>query len=247
MRLAEKIAIITGAASGIGEATAIRFAEEGAKVAVVDINVAGGEEVVERITAAGGEATFIEADVGVEEDLRRIVDTTVETYGGLDVLHNNAYWTDAKPLEETTVENWQRTLDVTLRPVYLATKFAVPHMRARGGGVVLNTASLQSVVGFTSFVSYQAAKGGVMSLTRALALELAPDEIRVVSILPGAIDTPAVSLDDPDAVETLMEQIPMKRLGRPEEIANTAVFLASDEAPYITGTGLLVDGGYTAQ
>ena len=247
MRLSGKIAIITGAASGIGEATAKRFCEEGARVAVVDINDEGGNRVVAEIQAAGGDATFLHADVGVPEDLENMVDGTVAKYGGLDVLHNNAYWTDAKTAEETTAENWQRTIDVTLRPVYLATKMALPHMRVRGGGVILNTASLQSVVGFPSFAAYQAAKGGVMALTRAMALELAPDNIRVMSILPGAIDTPSVGLDDPSAIDAVIENIPLGRLGKPVEIANTAVFLVSDEAPYITGTGLLVDGGYTAQ
>ncbi|HJN42176.1 MAG: glucose 1-dehydrogenase [Anaerolineales bacterium] len=247
MRLSGKIAIITGAASGIGEATAKRFCEEGARVAVVDINDEGGNRVVAEIQAAGGDATFLHADVGVPEDLENMVDGTVAKYGGLDVLHNNAYWTDAKTAEETTAENWQRTIDVTLRPVYLATKMALPHLRVRGGGVILNTASLQSVVGFPSFAAYQAAKGGVMALTRAMALELAPDNIRVMSILPGAIDTPSVGLDDPSAIDAVIENIPLGRLGKPVEIANTAVFLVSDEAPYITGTGLLVDGGYTAQ
>ena len=247
MRLSGKIAIITGAASGIGEATAKRFCEEGARVAVVDINDEGGNRVVAEIQAAGGDATFLHADVGVPEDLENMVDGTVAKCGGLDVLHNNAYWTDAKTAEETTAENWQRTIDVTLRPVYLATKMALPHLRVRGGGVILNTASLQSVVGFPSFAAYQAAKGGVMALTRAMALELAPDNIRVMSILPGAIDTPSVGLDDPSAIDAVIENIPLGRLGKPVEIANTAVFLVSDEAPYITGTGLLVDGGYTAQ
>ena len=247
MRLAGKIAIVTGAASGIGEATAKRFAEEGASVVVNDINDEGGNRVVGEIVSKGGVATYVHADVGDPEELKNLVETAVATYGGLDIMHNNAYWTDAKALEETTLENWQRTIDVTLRAVFLGAQYAIPHMRKRGGGIILNTASLQSVVGFRNFSAYQAAKGGVMSLTRAMALEVADDNIRVVSILPGAIATPSVGLDDPSAVEALVETIPIKRLGRPEEIANTAVFLASDEAPYITGTGILVDGGYTAQ
>jgi NAD(P)-dependent dehydrogenase (short-subunit alcohol dehydrogenase family) len=244
MRLAGKIAIVTGAASGIGEATAKRFAEEGASVVVSDINDEGGNRVVREIA---GEATYVHADVGDPEELKKLVETAVATYGGLDIMHNNAYWTDTQTAEETTLDNWQRTIDVTLRAVLLGAQYATPHLRRRGGGIILNTASLQSVVGFRNFAAYQAAKGGVMSLTRAMALELADDNIRVVSILPGAIATPSVGLDDPGAVEALVETIPIKRLGRPEEIANTAVFLASDEAPYITGTGILVDGGYTAQ
>jgi NAD(P)-dependent dehydrogenase (short-subunit alcohol dehydrogenase family) len=244
MRLAGKIAIVTGAASGIGEATAKRFAEEGASVVVSDINDEGGNRVVREIA---GEAAYVHADVGDPEELKKLVETAVATYGGLDIMHNNAYWTDTQTAEETTLDNWQRTIDVTLRAVLLGAQYATPHLRRRGGGIILNTASLQSVVGFRNFAAYQAAKGGVMSLTRAMALELADDNIRVVSILPGAIATPSVGLDDPGAVEALVETIPIKRLGRPEEIANTAVFLASDEAPYITGTGILVDGGYTAQ
>lgn len=247
MRLEGKVAIITGAASGIGRATAIRFAEEGASVIIADINDQGGQAVEQEIRDAGGEGTFVHTDVGSEEDLRTMVQAAVDTYGGLDVLHNNAYWTDAKPLDDTTVENWQRTLDVTLRPAFLATQLAIPHLRARGGGVVLNTGSIQSVVGFTSFISYQAAKGGILSLTRALALELAEDNIRVIAILPGATNTPAVGIDDPDSVDELIAKIPMGRLAEPHELANTAVFLASDEAPYITGTSILVDGGYGAQ
>jgi NAD(P)-dependent dehydrogenase (short-subunit alcohol dehydrogenase family) len=246
MRLAGKVAIITGAASGIGRATAVRFAQEGAQVVVADINAAGGQETVDLARSQGGEAAFIKTDVAQEADIGRMVEFAVTTYGGLDILHNNAYWTDAKPLLETTLENWERTLDVTLRPVFLASKLAVPHLRARRGGVILNTASVQSLIGVHNYISYQAAKGGVLSLTRALALELAP-AIRVVAILPGAIDTPAVSIDDKSAIAGLIAATPLKRLGKPEEIANLAVFLASAEASFITGTGMVIDGGYSTQ
>jgi NAD(P)-dependent dehydrogenase (short-subunit alcohol dehydrogenase family) len=169
----------------------------------------------------------------------------VQTYGGLDILYNNAYWTQARSAEETTNENWQQTLDVTLRAVWLGAKHAIPHLRSRGGGVILNTASVHSVVGLPGYAAYQAAKGGVLSLTRALALELAADNIRVVAILPGAIDTPAVRISPDVDVSDFEKTIPLRRLGRPEEIANTALFLASDEASYITGVPVLVDGGYT--
>jgi NAD(P)-dependent dehydrogenase (short-subunit alcohol dehydrogenase family) len=244
MRLAGKAAIVTGAASGIGRATAIRFAQEGAQIVVADINPVDGQATVEQIKRKGGQATFIATDVGQEADLQRMVELAVTTFGGLDILHNNAYWTEAKIALETTLENWQRTLDVTLRSVFLASKLAVPHLRARGGGVILNTASVHSIVGVRNYAAYQAAKGGVLSLTRALALELAP-EIRVVAIMPGAIDTPALAIDDKSSIPTVIASIPMKRLGRPEEIANLALFLASDEASYITGAGVVADGGYT--
>ena len=246
MRLADKVAIITGAASGIGKATAQRFAREGAKVVVADINGSGGQTCVDEIVTAGGQATFIKTDVAEETDLQAMIDHAIETFGKLDILHNNAYWTDAQTVLETTVENWHRTLDVTLRPVYLASKMAVPHMRATGGGVIINTGSVQSIVGVPGYLAYQAAKGGILSLTRALALELVPD-IRVVAILPGAIDTPAVRISsDPNFLDKLLENsIPMKRLGTTTEVANAALFLASDEASYITGTSIIVDGGFT--
>ena len=244
MRLQGKVAIVTGAASGIGLATAIRFAQEGAQVVVADINVDGGESCVTEITSQGGEAIFARIDVSREEDLNDMIETAVSTYGGLDIVYNNAYWTDAQLAMDTTLDNWHRTLDVTLRPIFLTSKLAVPHLRERGGGVIISTASVQSIVGVPGYAAYQAAKGGVMALTRALASELVPD-IRVVAILPGAIDTPAVAISDEQPIDDLIATIPMGRLGRPEEIANTAVFLASDEASYITGTGIVVDGGYT--
>ncbi len=246
MRLENKVAIITGAASGIGKATAKRFAKEGARVVIADINQDGGKNCVNQILEAGGQAIFSQTDVSDESALQEMVELAVGTYGKLDILHNNAYWTDAKPVLETTVGNWQKTLDVTLRPVYLASKYAIPHLRANGGGVILNTASVQSLVGVPGYLAYQAAKGGILSLTRALSLEVLP-EIRVVAILPGAINTEAVDIsDDPSYLEELLNnKIPMKRLGTTDEVANVALFLASDEASYITGTGITVDGGFT--
>jgi NAD(P)-dependent dehydrogenase (short-subunit alcohol dehydrogenase family) len=243
MRLPDKVAIITGAASGIGRASALRFAQEGARVVVADINP-NGADVVDAIRQAGGAATFVQTDVGQDEEIRAMIEAAVRTYGGLDILFNNAYWTEARTAQETTVENWQRTLDVSLRAVFLGAKYATPHLRASGGGVILNTASVHSIVGLPGYAAYQAAKGGMLSLTRALAMELAP-EIRVVAILPGAIDTPAVRISADLSVDHLLVNIPLKRLGKPEEIASTALFLASDEGAYITGTGIVVDGGYT--
>ena len=246
MRLQGKVAIVTGAASGIGRAAALRFAQEGAKVVVADINVAGASACAEEIHRQGGTAFFVGTDVARDADLQAMIQAAVTTYGGLDILHNNAYWTEARTAEETTLENWQRTLDVTLRAVWLASKYATPHMLARGGGVIINTASVHSIVGVPGYAAYQAAKGGVLSLTPALALELAPS-IRVVAILPGAIDTPAVRISSDLTVDKLLADIPMQRLGKPEEIAATAAFLASSDAAYITGTGIVVDGGYTTR
>jgi NAD(P)-dependent dehydrogenase (short-subunit alcohol dehydrogenase family) len=244
MRLHGKVAIVTGAASGIGRATALRFAQEGAKVVVADVNVAGAASCAEAIHQQGGVGMFVKTDVSRDEDLQALIVATVNAYGGLDILHNNAYWTEARTTQETTLENWQKTLDITLRAVFLASKYATPHLQARGGGVILNTASVHSIVGVAGYAAYQAAKGGVLSLTRALALELAP-RIRVVAILPGAIDTPAVRISEDLTIDKLLAAIPLQRLGKPEEIAATAAFLASDDGAYITGTGIVVDGGYT--
>ncbi len=244
MRLSGKVALITGAASGIGRATAVRFGQEGAQVVVADINRKGGQDCVAEIKAAGGQAAFVETDVSQDAALQNMIEFAIKTFGGLDILHNNAYWTKADVALDTTPETWQQTLDVTLRPVWLASKYAIRHLRARGKGVILNTASIHSIVGVPGYAAYQAAKGGMLSLTRALALELAP-EIRVVAILPGAINTPAVRISEQTSVEALIARVPLERLGEPEEVASLAAFLASDEAAYITGTGIVIDGGYT--
>lgn len=245
MRLAGKVALITGAASGIGRATALRFAQEGAKVVAADIDRGGGEATVASILATDGEAVFVPTDVAQEEDLQKAIEMAVSGFGGLDILYNNAYWTDARTALETTAENWQKTIDVTLRAVMVGSNLATPHLRERGG-VILNTASIHSIVGFPGYAAYQAAKGGVLALTRALALELAPD-IRVVAILPGAIDTPAMRISGDLDIDELVKDVPLGRVGKPEEIANTALFLASDEASYITGAGFVVDGGFTTK
>ncbi len=240
------MAIITGAASGIGRATAHRFAAEGAAVVIADINVAGGMACADEIIAAGGKASFIETDVSQEDDLRNMIDATVRTYGQLDILHNNAFWNQAGSALDATAEAWQRTLAVTLTAVWQASKLAIPHLLRSEAGVILNTASVHSIVGLAGSAAYQAAKGGVLSLTRALSLELAP-KVRVIAILPGAIATPATKDTPAEEHEKFLAQVPLARSGQPEEIASVAAFLASDEASYITGAGIVVDGGYTSR
>lgn len=246
MRLQDRVAIITGAASGIGRATAIRFAREGAAVVIADINQAGGEACANEILADGGRASFVETDVRQERDLRRMIDTALQTYGTLDILHNNAFWNAPGRAQELTEADWQATLAVTLTAVWQGSKLAIPHLLRSGKGVILNTASVHSIVGLTGSAAYQAAKGGVLSLTRAMSLELAPDA-RVVAILPGAIETPATLHVPADAHAEFVSQVPMGRMGQAEEIASVAAFLASDEASYITGAGIVVDGGYTTR
>ena len=174
MRLQGRVAIITGAASGIGRATAQRFAQEGAAVVVADINRTGGSACAQEIVAAGGRAIFVETDVSREADLRNVIDTVVRSYGRLDILHNNAFFNAAGSALDATEEDWQRSLAVNLTAVWRACKLAIPHLLKSPAGVMLNTASVHSIVGFAGNVAYQASKGGLLSLTRALSLELAP-------------------------------------------------------------------------
>ncbi len=246
MKLAGRTAIITGAASGIGKATAMRFAAEGARVVIADINAEAGQACASAINAEGRQAIFIETDVSKSSDLQKLIDSSLQTFGSLHILHNNAFWNEAATALEAREAAWQRALDVNLSAVWRASKLAIPHLRASGVGVILNTASIHSIVGLAGSAAYQASKGGLLSLTRALSLELAPD-IRVNAILPGAIDTPATQQTPAAEHAKFLSQVPLGRAGKPEEIASVAAFLASDEASYITGAAIVVDGGYTTR
>lgn len=246
MKLAGRTAIITGAASGIGKATAMRFAAEGANVVIADINAEAGQDCATAINAQDRQAIFVETDVSQPADLQNLIALTLQSFGGIDILHNNAFWNEPATALEAREEAWQRTLDVNLSAAWRASKLAIPHLRASGVGVILNTASIHSIVGLTGSAAYQASKGGLLSLTRALSLELAPD-IRVNAILPGAIDTPATQHVPAAEHAKFLSQVPLRRAGKPEEIASVAAFLASDEASYITGAAIVVDGGYTTR
>ena len=245
-RLKDRVAIITGGASGIGRATAQRFAAEGAAVVIADIDCDGGLACADEISAAGGKARFIETDVGRESDLQRMIDGALREYGGLDILYNNAFRNTPGAAVDITDEDWDETLAVTLRAVWKGSKLAIPHLLKSDAGVILITASVHSIVGFAGSAAYQAAKGGVLSLTRALSLELAP-RARVVAILPGAVATPALRSVPVDEHAEFLRQVPLGRNGQPEEIASVAAFLASDDASYITGASIVVDGGYTTR
>ncbi len=252
MRLAGKVAIITGAGSGIGQAAAVLFAQEGAKVVVADNVPAGGRQTVETIRQAGGEAVFVEADVSKDADVQHMVQTAVETYGRLDILFNNAGVTIPASVVEATEEVWDRTLAIDLKGVFLPSKYAVPHMIRGGGGSVINTASMCGLVASTNQAPYSAAKGGVVALTRQMAIDYASFNIRVNGIAPSEVRTPMFlgfinrAPDPEEKIRQLVARIPLGRVAEPIELARVALFLASDESSYITGVTLPVDGGLTA-
>ena len=247
-RIAGQAAIVTGASSGIGEATAILLAAEGASVAVADVDKEGGLRTVDSIAARGGEAVFVEVDVSAAEQVRQMVATTIDAFGRLDILHNNAIWYRNAPATELEESVWDRTLNTGLKAIYLAARYAIPAMLNTGGGAIVNTGSVHSLVGFETNTAYDAAKAGVLGITRVLALDYGP-EIRVNAVLPGAIQTPLWDRIDVPADERrrLAEMVPAKRVGTPDDIASAVLFLVSGEASFITGTSLVVDGGLLAR
>jgi len=250
-RLDGKVAVITGAASGIGAATAVRFAREGAAVVVGDLNEAGGAEVVARCTAAGGRACFQRADVSLEADVQALVARAVRGYGRLDVIFNNAGLGGAiGPIDETSVDDWDRSLAVLLRSVFLGMKHAIPEMRKRGGGSIISTASVAGIRGGLGPHAYSAAKAAVINLTRSVALEVGKDKIRVNCICPGGINTPLISNrvpgGEPVAAQFMANLQPIPRAGVGDDIAAMALFLASDESAFVSGAAMVVDGALTA-
>jgi NAD(P)-dependent dehydrogenase (short-subunit alcohol dehydrogenase family) len=250
-RLDGKVAVITGAASGMGRAAAIRFAQEGAAIVVADLNRKGGEETVAECQKAGGRAIFQQVDVMNEADIKGAVDRAVTEFGKLDVIFNNAGLGGAiGKIEETTVENWDRTQAILLRAVFLGMKHAIPAMRKAGGGSIISTASIAGLQGGAGPHSYSAAKAAVVNLTKSAAIEVGPDNIRVNCICPGGINTPLIYNNVPGGYEAAGQFLkmlqPIARAGLPEDIAAMALFLASDESQWITGTAMVVDGGFTA-
>lgn len=244
MRLKDKVAIVTGGASGIGEATVRLFVQEGAKVTIADMNEENGEALAKEL---GDSTIFVKTNVTNESEVENMVNKTVETFGKLDILFNNAGIGDLHPTDELSFEHWQRTISVNLDGVFLVAKHAIRAMKKNGSGSIVNTASILGHVGDAQVASYAASKGAVANLTRALAVEFAQDNIRVNAVCPGYVITPLIDQLDEEAREYLVTQHPIGRLGKPEEIAKAVLFLASDDASFVTGANLLVDGGYTAR
>ncbi len=248
-RLSRKIAIVTGAGRGIGRAIAERFADEGATVVAANRNEQEGNAVVTHITDRGGEASFVRTDIRVPKDCERLIAETVERYGCLDILCNNAGVGLLRTVVETSLEDYAYLMDTNVRGAFLLCKHAIPGMSDRGAGSIVNLASVASYVGFERDAAYCASKGALLMLTRQLALEYAPAGIRVNAICPGFVDTPELrhyceQQTDPEAAMAACNAAhPMGRVGRPEEIAAAAAFLASDESSFVTGASIVVDGG----
>lgn len=251
MRLKDKVALITGAGSGIGRETALLFAQEGASVVVVDINDEGGHETVRLVKGQGGQATYVHADVSKAADCEKMVGVAEETYGRLNVLFNNAGIShinddDAIATDEAV---WDLTMAINLKGVFLGCKYGIPALRRAGGGSIINTASFVALLGAaTPQIAYTASKGGVLSMTRELAVIHARENIRVNALCPGPLQTELLMkyLDTEAKRQRRLVHIPMGRFGQAKEIAQAALYLASDESSFVTGTAFTVDGGITA-
>jgi meso-butanediol dehydrogenase / (S,S)-butanediol dehydrogenase / diacetyl reductase len=249
-KLENKATVITGGGSGIGEATARLFAAEGARVVIADIDENNGKRVAGEIGAA---ALFRKTDVSDPAQVEALVKSTVERFGRLDVLFNNAFATRMGPVGQLSIEDWHQTISVTLSGVFYGMRFALPQMVAQGGGVIVNTASISGLFGDYGAGAYNAAKAGVVNLTRSAAIEYARKKIRINAVCPGMIETPAVlnglirQARDPERMRKANEEVhPMGRMGQPEEIAKVVLFLACDDSSFMTGSMVVADGGVTA-
>jgi dihydroanticapsin dehydrogenase len=250
MQLEGKVAIITGAATGIGRATALLFAGEGASVVIADVNEDDAQRTVANIEDEGGSARFVQADVSEAEDVQALMERAAEEMGGIDVIVNNAGAQRSGVVTEFEESEWDLLMRVNPRSCFLGAKYGVPHLRERGGGSIVNVSSLAGLKGGPGMTAYSASKGAIIAFTRALAEELAPDNIRANSVCPGWIDTPfnepAIEFMGGRAQQEEMVQqtVPLKRQGTPEEIAPGILYLASDASSYVTGQELVIDGGF---
>ncbi|MBE0477236.1 MAG: SDR family oxidoreductase [Coriobacteriia bacterium] len=246
-----KAALVTGAGSGIGRESALAFARAGAKVVVSDVVTEGGEETVRMIQGEGGEAAFVKCDVAQEDQVKSLISQTVEMFGRIDCAHNNAGIEGiAGPCVECTEENWDRTININLKGVWWCCKYEIPEMLKTGGGTIVNTASVAGLVGFASTPAYTASKHGVVGLTKSIALDYGTQNIRCNAVCPGVIHTPMIDRftgGSPEGMEAMAALHAVKRLGKPSEIADAVVYLCSDEASFVTGIAMPVDGGLVAQ
>lgn len=249
MKLKGTVSIITGGNSGIGRATSLLFAREGSKVVVAGRNASKGNEVVKEVQREHGEAIFVRTDVSKSPEVKRLVETTIERFGKIDILFNNAAISPVGTILDTSEKEWSEVIGINLTGTYLCTKYVLPHMVKRRSGVIINTGSINSVMAMKKETAYDASKGGVLLLTRAVAVDFAEFNIRANCICPGAIETPMLreifaQQDDPAAAEAdIVKKEPLGRIGTPEEVAKMALFLASDDSSFVTGAIMPVDGG----
>jgi len=247
-RLTGKVALISGASRGQGAAEARLFAREGASVVAGDILEEEGQQLVQDIRKSGGKATFVKLDVTSESDWKTAVDTALNNYGKLNIVVNNAGILSLTGVEETTLETWNRVLAINATGVFLGMKNSIAALRKSGGGSIINISSIWGITGVGASIAYQASKGAVRTMTKSAAMQYAKEGIRVNSVHPGIITTPMVTEGVPDEMrQMIVAATPMGREGQPEEVANVVLFLASDEASFVTGVEYLVDGGYIAQ
>jgi NAD(P)-dependent dehydrogenase (short-subunit alcohol dehydrogenase family) len=251
MRLDGKVALVTGGSDGIGRAIALTFAREGAKVVIVGRDEAKGKKALDELKRVG-EAVYFKVDVSNSEQARRMVSDTVQRYGRIDILVNNAAICPPGNVVTTSEATWDEVIGVNLKGIFLCSKYAIPHMQRNGGGVIVNIGSINSLMAMENEAAYDASKGGVLMLTKAMALDFAKSNIRVNCICPGAIETPMLtasleSAKDPRAArDSLIQKHPLRRTGAPDEIAQAALFLATDDSSFITGATIPVDGGILA-
>lgn len=247
--LTGRVAIVTGARRGMGRTHSLTLAKAGAKVVVADISLEECENVVKEIEKEGGEAIAVKCDISSKKEVEEMVKKTVEKFGKVDILVNNAGICPFKPFLELTEEDWDKVLDINLKGYFLCSQAAAKEMAKQKSGVIVNIASVamgQQGVGFPNIVHYCASKGGIVAMTEALAVEMAPYNIRVNAISPGAIETPMMDSikSDPKSLEGILARVPLRRVGQPQEISNMVLFLASDEASYMTGATVVIDGGW---
>ncbi len=248
---ADKVVFITGASSGIGKASAVAFAEAGAKVVACDVNMDAGMSLVNEIKGKGGDALFIKCDVSKAEDVKTAIEGTIKKFGRLDFAFNNAGIEGiSAPTPDCTESNWDQTININLKGVWLCMKYQIPHMLRQGGGAIVNCSSIAGLVGFPGIPAYTASKHGVIGLTKTAALEYAKSNIRINAICPGVIQTPMIDRFIHGEVQ-IQRQLaagePVGRVGQPEEIANAAMWLCSNQSSFVTGDSLVVDGGWVAQ